>query len=212
MPKNLTDEDVAKFRDRLCDVAEHLFAEHGAEAVTIRQLASALGVSAMTPYRYFKDKDAILAAVRARAFDRHAEALEAARKTPDLDPAERAEAIGHAYVRFALENPEAYKLMFDIRQPSAEAYPDFVRAAARSHATMTAHLLDLKAAGHFDGDPDYVGHLYWAALHGPIMLQLSGMLEGPFDAAALIAGLTATLGRAHFPAPTSPGGRDRDAP
>ena len=198
MPKNLTDEDVAKFRDRLCDVAEHLFAEHGAEAVTIRQLAGALGVSAMTPYRYFKDKDAILAAVRARAFDRHAEALEAARRAPDLDPARRAETIGRAYVRFALENPEAYKLMFDIRQPSAEDYPDFVRAAARSHATMTAHLLDLKAAGQFDGDPDYVGHLYWAALHGPIMLQLSGMLNAPLDAAALIGGLTSAIGQAHF--------------
>ena len=201
MPKNLTDEDVAKFRDRLCDVAEHLFAEHGAEAVTIRQLAGALGVSAMTPDRYFKDKDAILAAVRARAFDRHAEALEAARAVQGLGPAERAEAIGRAYVRFALENPEAYKLMFDIRQPSAEDYPDFVRAAARSHATMTAHLLDLKAAALFGGDPDYVGHLYWAALHGPIMLQLSGMLDAPFDAAALIRGLTAAIGQAHFPAP-----------
>ena len=46
--------------------AERLFAEHGVEAVTMRQLAAALGVSPMTPYRYFKDKDAILAAVRAR--------------------------------------------------------------------------------------------------------------------------------------------------
>ncbi|HEY3889596.1 MAG TPA: helix-turn-helix domain-containing protein, partial [Caulobacteraceae bacterium] len=66
MPKILTDNDLARFRDRLCDVAERLFAEHGAEAVTIRQMAAELGVSAMTPYRYFKDKDAILAAVRAR--------------------------------------------------------------------------------------------------------------------------------------------------
>ena len=44
----------------------------------MRQLAAELGVSPMTPYRYFADKDAILAAVRARAFNRHAEALEAA--------------------------------------------------------------------------------------------------------------------------------------
>ncbi len=78
MPKNLSEQDIAEFRERLCDVAEHLFATRGPEAVTIRQLASVLGVSPMTPYRYFADKDAILAAVRARAFDRHAAALEQA--------------------------------------------------------------------------------------------------------------------------------------
>jgi AcrR family transcriptional regulator len=78
LPKNLSDDDIAQFRDRLCDAAEHLFAEHGPDAVTIRQLATDIGVSPMTPYRYFKDKEAILAAVRTRAFDRHAEALERA--------------------------------------------------------------------------------------------------------------------------------------
>lgn len=201
MPKILTDEDVARFRDRLCDVAERLFAEHGAEAVTIRQLAAELGVSAMTPYRYFKDKDAILAAVRARGFDRHADALEHARAEAGADAVQQANAIGGAYVRFALKHPEAYRLMFDVTQPTAEAYPDFVRAASRSKATMTAHLLDLKAAGLFDGDPEYVGHLYWAALHGPIMLQLTGMLAPPLDAPALIRGLTAALARRHFPVP-----------
>lgn len=201
MPRNLTPEDVAQFRDRLCDVAEHLFAQHGAEAVTIRQLAGALGVSTMTPYRYFTDKDAILAAVRTRAFDRHAQALETARNAPGASPVAKSAAIGAAYVRFALENPEAYKLMFDIRQPNAADYPDLVRAGERSRATMTAHLHDLAAAGLFDGDPDYVGHLYWAALHGPIMLQLSGMLNAPLDAPALIEGLTDALSKTNF-APT----------
>ena len=78
LPRVLTEEAVGEFRERLVDAAEHLFAEHGLEAVTMRQLAAELGVSPMTPYRYFEDKDAILAAVRARAFNRHAEALEAA--------------------------------------------------------------------------------------------------------------------------------------
>lgn len=203
MPKILTPDDVEQFRDRLCDAAEHLFATHGTDAVTLRQIASALGVSTMTPYRYFKDKDAILAAVRARAFDRHAEAMEQARAAPAPDPLARSNAIGAAYVRFALENPEAYKLMFDVRQPNEADYPDFVRAAERSHATMTAHLEDLADQGLFTGDADYVGHLYWAALHGPIMLQLSGLLRPPLDARALIAGLTAALAKANITQPVS---------
>jgi AcrR family transcriptional regulator len=182
LPKRLSPADVAQFRNRLCDVAEHLFAEHGPDAVTIRQLAAELGVRA----------------VRARAFDRHAQALEDARAAPAADEIERSNHIGAAYIRFALENPEAYKLMFDVRQPGAEAYPDYARAAARSRATMTAHLEDLAAASLFHGDTDLVGHIYWAALHGPIMLQLSGLLLPPFDAERLIAGLTAAITREHF--------------
>src|SRR5690349_24858102 len=117
MPRVLTDTDVADFRERLCAAAERLFAEKGPDAVTMRQLAAELGVSPMTPYRYFQDKEDILAAVRANAFNRFAEALEAARATPG-DAGARSAAVGEAYVTFALENPHSYKLMFDLNQPN----------------------------------------------------------------------------------------------
>jgi AcrR family transcriptional regulator len=196
LPKNLSDRDIADFRERLCDAAERLFAQHGTEAVSVRQLAAALGVSAMTPYRYFKDKDAILAAVRARGFDRHAEALERAYAETPLR--RRAAAVGAAYVRFALENPEAYKLMFDIRQPNEGDYPDLVRAGERSRRTMTRHLRDLIAAGALKGDPDLIGHMFWAALHGPLMLRFAGKLPAAYDAEVLIDALTAAVGKAVF--------------
>lgn len=66
MPRILTQSDVADFRERLCDVATRMFDARGPEGFTMRELAAELGVSAMTPYRYFKDKEDILAAVRAR--------------------------------------------------------------------------------------------------------------------------------------------------
>lgn len=198
MPKNLSDDDIAQFRDRLCDAAEHLFAEHGPDAVTIRQLAADIGVSPMTPYRYFKDKEAILAAVRTRAFDRHAEALERAYDAPATGPIERAYAISEAYVIFAFEHPEAYKLMFDLNRPETADFPDLMRACDRSRATMTRHLRDLAQAGILKGDPDLIGHMYWAALHGPIMLQLSGVLDAPFDARTLINALTIAISRSTF--------------
>ena len=115
MPRVLTNEAVGEFRERLVDAAERLFAQHGLEAVTMRQLAAELGVSPMTPYRYFADKDDILTAVRTRAFNRHAEALELAFEG-GANTIERANAVGRAYLDFALSHPEAYKLMFDIKQ------------------------------------------------------------------------------------------------
>ncbi|HEY5071790.1 MAG TPA: TetR/AcrR family transcriptional regulator [Caulobacteraceae bacterium] len=194
MPRALSSDDIADFRERLCDAAETLFAEHGTEAVTIRQLAAKLGVSPMTPYRYFKDKDAILAAVRARGFDRFAAALEGAHGRRRRDPEGRAHVIGEAYVRFAFDNPQAYKLMFDITQAGEELYPDLVRAAERARATMTLHL-EGPANGAAREDLNLIGHAYWAAMHGPIMLQLSGKLAPPVDASALIDVLTGALAR-----------------
>ena len=195
MPRVLTNEAVEGFRERLIDAAERLFAAHGLEAVTMRQLAGELGVSPMTPYRYFADKDAILAAVRARAFNRHADALEAAlAAVAGDDPFEASQAAGRAYLDFAFAHPEAYKLMFDLEQPNAAAYPELVAAGERSRATMTAHLRPLIAVGLVAGDDeDLIGHMFWSAIHGAIQLQLAHLLKPPIDARRLCAELATTL-------------------
>src|SRR6201747_2573169 len=101
MPRVLSDTDVADFRERLCEAAEKLFAERGPDAVTMRQLAAELGVSPMTPYRYFEDKNDILAAVRANGFNRFADSLEQARGSATGARA-RGAAVGEAYVTFAI--------------------------------------------------------------------------------------------------------------
>jgi len=183
MPRVLSEIDVAGFRDRVCEVAARLFAAKGTQGVTMRELASALGVSAMTPYRYFRDKDDILAAVRARAFDRFAEALEKAYSGPGTT-IERSRAKRDAYIRFALEGPATYRLMFDLSQPTEEEYPDLVRAMARARATMTAHVRDLVDEGILEGDPELIGHVFWAALHGAVTLHLAGKLSPQFETSA----------------------------
>jgi AcrR family transcriptional regulator len=198
VPRPLSDDDIADFRERLCDAAETLFAEKGPQAVTIRQLAEKIGVSPMTPYRYFKDKDAILAAVQARAFERHAEALETAWRDAPGDAEAKARATGEAYVRFAFEHPQAYKLMFDVSPPTEGLYPDLERAAERSRRTMTLYLEPLVDAGQLRGDPTLVGHMFWAAIHGVIMLHFAGRLQRGCDAETLIRALMETLSRTLF--------------
>ena len=197
MPRVLTETDVADFRERLCEAAERLFAEKGADAVTMRQLAAELGVSPMTPYRYFEDKDDILAAVRTSGFTRFAERLEAARNTASGVRA-RSDAVGEAYVRFALENPHSYKLMFDLNQPNLEKYPDLVAAGDRARATMTDHVKEAIAAGVYQGDPERIGLMIWAAVHGVVVLQLAGLLPASV-ARDLYHGISDTLARGLAP-------------
>lgn len=175
MPRVLSESDVADFRERLCDAAERLFAEKGPDAVTMRQLAAELGVSPMTPYRYFADKEDILAAVRANGFNRFALALEQAYASAKGARAKGA-AVGEAYVNFAFEHPQTYKAMFDLNQPHEENYPELVAAGRRARTTMTQYVEDLVADGVLAGDPEEIGRMFWAAAHGAVVLELSGKI------------------------------------
>lgn len=201
MSRPLSPHDVAAFRARLCAAAERLFAEHGVENVGIRQLAQALGCSPMTPYRYFRDKDEILAATRAAAFDRFAAALEAA--AAGAAPQDQLAAVGGAYVRFALDEPNAYRLMFDLAQPDEARFPDLARAGTRARRTMTAYLETSIAAGAIEGDPVLLGHVFWAAMHGAISLHLAGKLKDGPDFAAVRHELFRLLLRGAATAPSS---------
>jgi AcrR family transcriptional regulator len=194
MPRNLSDADVAMFRARICAVAERLFAERGPAAVTMRELTRELGVSAMTPYRYFKDKDSILAAVRANAFDGFAAALEQASRTPG-NAAERADAVGRAYLDFAFSQPHAYKLMFDLSQPDEQRFPDLVRAGQRARLTMTGYMDALVSGGFLAGDPEMLGQIFWATVHGLIVLHLAGKLKPKPDFATLHRAAMSLLAR-----------------
>lgn len=175
MPRVLSQTDVADFRERLCDAAERLFAEKGPNAVTMRQLAADLGVSPMTPYRYFADKDDILAAVRTNGFNRFADALERAYASAQGARA-KGVAVGEAYITFAFEHPATYKLMFDLDQPHEKDYPDLIAAGHRASDTQTQYVKTLVAEGVLTGDPTEIGKMFWAAAHGAVGLELAGKL------------------------------------
>jgi AcrR family transcriptional regulator len=170
MPKTLSSADLESFRARLCDIAEKLFAAHGPDGVTMRELADAMQVSSMTPYRYFKDKDAILAAVRTRAFNRFAAAMESASAGSEKHSS-------NPYLDFALANPAAYRLMFDVSQPTFADYADLVAAMDRARLTMGGGLRQMAADGRFTGDVELAAYVYWSALHGAVMLELAGLLD-----------------------------------
>jgi hypothetical protein len=98
----------------------------------------------------------------------------------------RSAAVGDAYVRFALSEPEAYRLMFDLSQPNPDRYPELIRATARARRTMSASLEALVAAGIFAGDPQLLGYVFWATMHGLIVLHLAGKLPEKPDFGTLL--------------------------
>ena len=181
MPRELSTLEIEDFRDKLCDAALEIFAEKGVEGFTMREVAARLGVSPMTPYRYFQDKDAILAAVRARAFNDFAQALEDA-SAHGKNAIAKSNAAGQAYEDFAFANAEAYRLMFMVTQKGVETEdPALHQAAERARATMSHHVEQLLKEGVFEGDPELIGYVFWAAIHGLVTLELSGKFTDRYD-------------------------------
>src|SRR5271163_3554239 len=139
MRKQLTDQQVEAFRARLVRAAEKLFAVHGVAGVTMRQIAQELGYSQTAAYRYFADKDEILAAVRTAALDRFCSKLEAA-FDPAQDARTNARKVGDAFLQFALEYPDSYRLIFDTQPPEGAQFSDSDQISKRFHATRTNYV------------------------------------------------------------------------
>jgi AcrR family transcriptional regulator len=194
----LTDEAVATFRADVCRVAETLFARHGVEGVTMRQIAAELGCSFTTAYRYFKNKDEILAAVRAAAFNRFCEVIEKAARSR-TDPRQNSRNVGQAYLGFALENPDSYRMMFDVSQAAVTNSVELTEALARARLAMVGYVAPLVDQGILHGDPYALGQMLWAAAHGLVMLRLSGIVADDTELRQLHDTTMSALARAAHP-------------
>ncbi|MEJ8848232.1 TetR/AcrR family transcriptional regulator [Variovorax rhizosphaerae] len=173
MPRAKTPEERQETRELICQVGERLFVERGVNGVSMRDLGAELGLSPMAPYRYFKDKAEILAAVRAAAFSRFSDTIEAAFDSGKT-PTARARAIGTAYLGFAIAEPNAYRLIFDMTQPDEDQYPELAFQSARAREILSRQSTDLIAAGLAPDDIEEVTHSLWSAAHGVCVLYMAG--------------------------------------
>lgn len=156
-------------RHEILEAAERLLLETGSEeAVSIRAVADAAGVTPPSIYRHFVDKTHLIFEVCSRQFDLLDDAIEAACEAID-DPVEAMQARGRAYVRFGIEHPEHYRIMF---MGPAYATPDQWNDLLASGAF--AHLVDgLQAAVDAGvvsvgpgGDLLSMALHVWANIHG----------------------------------------------
>lgn len=105
-------------RNALVSAAVRLIEQGGHEDFSLREAAREVGVSANAAYRHFADKSALVTAVNHDGFERLSRAMQAAMdQVPDSgeprrDVLERFKAVGRAYVAFASEHPELFRLMF----------------------------------------------------------------------------------------------------
>ncbi len=173
--RTLTAEELGAFRARAVAAATRLFAERGYRGVTLRSLAKELGVSPMTPYRYFENKEELFAMVRSEAFRRFADAQRDAVAGIE-DPEDALRMLGRAYVSFALDEPDAYHIMFELLQAPAGTYPALEIEQARAFSYLHAAVKANVKAELMEGESLPRAHYLWAQLHGLVSLHLAGKL------------------------------------
>jgi AcrR family transcriptional regulator len=100
-------------REALIAAALSLIAERGPAGFAFAELARAAGVSPAAPYRHFADRNALLAEVARRGYEKFTVALERAWNGGRPDPLRALEACGRAYLAFARADPAAYAVMFE---------------------------------------------------------------------------------------------------
>jgi AcrR family transcriptional regulator len=171
----LTEAEIDAFRKKAIRVATRLFARDGYAAVTLRAIAEGLGTSHMAPYRYFENKAEIFAMVRADAFRRFSDVQESAFES-SAEPLERLFSMRAAYVRFALDHPDEYRVMFELGQEAEQLYPELAEESHRSFTALERAVTLAIDAQSLAGEPRMVAHLLWASIHGMVSLHLAGKL------------------------------------
>lgn len=172
-------------REELVTAALALMREEGEDAASLRAVARRVGVSAMAPYRHFADKAALMEAVAERGFGLLAERLMAG-DAPGTTPEESFAGQGAAYVAFAREQPQLFRLMFGIVKPKPDtALGD---AANRAYGILTTRAASL--SGKLSTED--LALMAWSLVHGLAVLIINGCvtLDEPGAAEGLAQQLT----------------------
>jgi AcrR family transcriptional regulator len=153
----------------LIAAARDLLDADGPGAVSLREAARRVGVSATATYRHFNDKDHLLAAVAAEGYREFAGKLRA------VDGgAAGFSRMGAAYIEFALAHPGLFRLMFGPLLRERERFPELGAAADAAFAAL------LDSAQNFVGGPhedvESVAYAAWSFAHGLARLVLDDVI------------------------------------
>jgi AcrR family transcriptional regulator len=168
------EQQKESLRRTILRAAGELFLEHGYEGFSMRRVAERIGYSATTIYRYYEDKDDLLLAVVHEGFAEFAGRLAAAAESA-TSPLKRLEALGQAYIRFGLESPVYYQMMFMQRADllfesrKEKTQPMIASFDALQHAVSEA----MDAGILKRGDVGVYSHVIWSLVHGITSLALA---------------------------------------
>ena len=194
MPKPARNiEEVEAVKQQIMETARELMCEDGFASLSMRKLASRVGMTAPNIYNYFTSKDELYLAIQTTGFqmlyDRFAEIYGS-----DAGPTEKLKGLMRAYIQFGFDFPDFYEIMFSRNTPKYADYKGTPMEPAASIEKQTAlNVADLTeqaiqelmphVAAQSPGNARYLTILLWSALHGAVNLYNSRVLQEVDEAA-----------------------------
>jgi AcrR family transcriptional regulator len=177
-------------RDSLLMAAEQALAELPLQQVSLREIARRAGVSHAAPKHHFASLGQLLGEVAARGYDHFVLALnEAADRDATQTPEARITAMARAYLRFAVENPAVYGLMFGKREHVVETTPHLATAMMAAWTQLENQVAGVIGQAR----APYGAVTVWAHVHGLAMLRLERKLPPHVSPDLAMEALTRSL-------------------
>lgn len=165
-------------RRALIEAGIELLDDGGVEAAGLRAAARKAGVSHAAPSRHFRDVAAFVAAIAAACFEQLAESMASARMTSS-DSVSGFRATGLAYVSFALDHPNRFRVLSHPLVSNKASFPELRDASERTFVVLRQAIIDAQAEGTVrSDDPATVALAAWSMAHGLAILLVDQQLQG----------------------------------
>ncbi len=183
-----------ELRAALVEEAATMVAEGGTASLTMRAIGSRLDVSRAAPYRHFPDRAALLVAVAVEGFRRLNRRLGVSDADEMQANAEQLRRMGERYVRFALEHPAHYRLMYGKEALERQDQPELREVAGALLERLVEVIRAHQQRGEIaDGDPRMQAYVAWSAVHGLASLLVERQIDPGVEVDDLVRLTTAAL-------------------
>ncbi len=155
-----------------------ILAKEGVDGLSLRKVARRAGVSHSAPYAHFKDRQSLIAAISTEGFKQLYNEIDAAVAAHANDPEQQLVEGALAYVQFAMDNTDIFKIMFSDVLEKEKEYPSFVESSRKTFELVVDIVRACQAAGILRPAPaDLMAVSVWGQLHGVISLALAGQIS-----------------------------------
>ncbi|MEM7550229.1 MAG: TetR/AcrR family transcriptional regulator [Bacteroidota bacterium] len=166
-----------EMRSMILSTAAQLFIEEGFEKTSIRNIAEAIEYSPATIYLYFKDKNELFHALSEEGFRKFFTELNEANQSGK--PMDRMKRLGKQYLKFAIENPGYYDLMFIMKAPMESHHNDEGwDLGMKSHGILTSLVKECIDDGYFKSkDAKLLSFMIWSFVHGAVSFKIRDRMK-----------------------------------
>jgi AcrR family transcriptional regulator len=165
-------------KNALIKAGADILSKEGVSALSLRKVAHKAGVSHAAPYAHFADKQALIAAISTEGYKKLYEKIAQVAGQYQADPLRRLVEASWAYVQFALDEPDQFKVTLSGMIEKEQDYPAFVETARQTFSLVVDIVAQCQQAGILRTGPDDLAAVSaWSLIHGFVTLLLENQVS-----------------------------------